>query len=100
LEKAATIKNPLINRKPDEPAKLQPFHQLALGTDQIEKLQQHRPQQALPATSKDARSSGKTRKPLVRSEVTALVKPSHRAQRMYRWYPSQRNEQDHGAVGV
>ena len=57
------VENLFVDRQPDEPAKqhveLQPFDQLPLRADPIEKLQQHSPQQSL-------RRDGRTPDPLVK----------------------------------
>src|ERR1700677_2643236 len=51
LREGRGVDPPLVDHKPDEPAKqhveLQPFDQLPLRADRIEKLQQHSPQQSL-----------------------------------------------------
>ena len=63
LREGRGVENLLVDRKPDEPAKqhveLQPFDQLPLRADRVEKLQQRRPQQAL-------RRDGWTPDPLVK----------------------------------
>jgi hypothetical protein len=66
LGEGRRVERLLVDRKPDEPAKqhveLQPFDQLPLRTDRIEKLQQRRPQQALRRDRRTAARLVKRRK--------------------------------------
>ena len=87
----STRRKPSHRAKPDEPTKqhveFQPFDQLPLGADRIEKLQQRSPQQAL---RRDGRTSGRLVKrgklPVERGQRRIGQSP-HLPQRMFRADP-------------
>src|SRR3984957_19827387 len=84
-------RKPLVDRQPDEPAKqqieLQPFDQLPLRADRIEKLQQRGPQQPLRRNGRTAAPLVKRRKRSVEIRQRRVGQPSHRPQRMLRRDP-------------
>src|SRR5512132_3534768 len=69
LREGRVIPRRLVGAQTDEPAEqeveLEPLHQLALGPDRVERLQQHRPQQHL------RRDRGPARAPVKRRELAA-----------------------------
>src|ERR1700726_5140245 len=66
LGECRRVENPLVDRKPDKPAKqqveLDPFDQLPLRADRIEKLQQRRPKAAVGRNGREAKRPAKRRK--------------------------------------
>src|ERR1700726_2107961 len=86
LGECRRIENPLVDRKPDKPAKqqveLDPFDQLPLRADRIEKLQQRRPKQALRRNGRAAKRLVKRRKRPVEISERRVGQSPHRPQRM------------------
>ena len=91
LREGRGVEHPLVDRKPDEPAKqhveLQPFDQLPLRADRIEKLQKRGPQQSLRRDRGTPDPLVKRRKPRVELSQSRVGQPSHRPQRMVRGDP-------------
>ena len=88
LREGRGVEDLLVDRQPDEPAKqhveLQPFDQLPLRADRIEKLQQRRPQQPLRRDGWTPDPVVKRRKPRVELSQSRVRQPPHRPQRMPR----------------
>ena len=91
LREGRGVEHLLVDRKPDEPAKqhveLQPFDQLPLRADRIEKLQQRSSQKALRRNRGTPDPLVKRRKPRVEFSQSRIGQPPHRPQRMVRPYP-------------
>ncbi len=91
LREGRGVEHALVDRKPDEPAKqhveLQPFDQLPLRADRIEKLHKRGPQQSLRRDRGTPNSLVKRRKPRVELGQRRVGQPPHRPQRMVRGDP-------------
>src|SRR4029077_11213185 len=86
------VEDLLIDRQSDEPAKqkveLQPFDQLPLRADRIEKLQQRRPQQSLRRDRRaPARLVERRKRSVEFSQRPIGYAPHGGSQRMFRSYP-------------
>src|SRR5271166_3555965 len=88
LGKCRGVENPFVDREPDEPAKqqveLQPFNQLPLRADRIEKLQQRGRQQALRRNRRTPDRLVKRRQRSVELRQRRVGQSPHRPQRMVR----------------
>src|SRR4029077_4971148 len=85
------VEDLLIDRQSDEPAKqkveLQPFDQLPLRADRIEKLQQRRPQQSLRRDRRAPARLVERRKRSVEFSQRPIGYAPHGSQRIVRSYP-------------
>ena len=88
LGKDRGVENLFVDRKPDEPAKqhveLQPFDQLPLRADRIEKLQKRSSQKALGRNGRAPDPFVKRRNPRVEFAQRRIGQSPHRPQRVLR----------------
>src|SRR5208283_5546161 len=88
LGEGRCVENLLVDRKPDKPAKqhveLNPFDQLSLRADRIEKLQQRGPQQSLRRDGRTPDRLVKRRKRSIELTERRVGQSTRRPQRMLR----------------
>src|ERR1700677_4549840 len=88
LREGRGVDPPLVDHKPDEPAKqhveLQPFDQLPLRAERKEKLQKRSSQKPLRRDGRTPDPLVKRRKPRVELSQSRARQPPHRPQRMPR----------------
>ena len=88
LQKVEASKPLFVDRQPDEPAKqhveLQPFDQMPLRADRIEKLQEQARQKALRRDGRAPDPLVRCRKPQVELSQRRIGQPPHRPQRVLR----------------